>query len=128
MSFASPPPSDSDSASLDHDNPYFSDFEQDSGEEFGDDDYQSQPIYSHLQDLASELSHDYIASRRQLKRPSPYQLAGDTPSKFKKSSSDYVSWSSSVIEEIEKLDEMHKGLADQGKSLHRIASPDVKRR
>ena len=39
-----------------------------------------------------------------------------------------MNWSSSVIEEIEKEDKLHKSLADQGRTIHRISKPNVKRR
>lgn len=87
--FSSPPRPSSDTFSDSASDPFLSDDLDLAEEEHGagedaDTDLQSQPIYAHLQELASELSRDYIASKRQLKRASPYQMSGDMPAKYKK--------------------------------------------
>ena len=93
-----------------------------------EEDTSREPIFSQLQSLASGISDSYIASKRQLKRQSPFEMARNVPSKFKRSSTDFLGWSNSVLEEIEKEDDVHKSLASQGKVRHRISNPDFRRR
>ena len=71
--------------------------------------------FSHLQELASNLSEGFVTSKRKLKRPSPYEISGNAPPKFRKNSSDHIAWSNSILEAIDKEDELHKKLAAEGR-------------